>query len=231
MTAAVTPMVTLHVWRVPARDVAAAVAAGRLAGRRLRRRSDVRFAKVLGTASARFVPWAATPRRWAILTCWTASPDLTSFGWWDEHCDERAVLSLRTLSVRGTWDGCAPFVADAGARWDGRIVVLTRATLRPLAAVAFYRAVSPVARELRAAAGCRTAFGVGEAPLLRQGTISIWDSADAMSDFAYRSPQHRRVVDVTPSRGWYREELFARFALLHTEGVVDGTPLVSAEAA
>jgi hypothetical protein len=225
------PAVTLQVWRLPARDVAAAVTAGAVTARRLRRRHDVRFVKLLGTASAQFVPTATTPRRWAVLTCWSRAPDASVFARWDERADERLVLSLRTLSSRGTWDGRAPFVPDPGPRWGGRIVVLTRATLRPAAAARFYRSVSPVAREVRAAPGCRAAFGIGEAPLLRQGTVSVWDSADAMRAFAYRSPQHRRVVDVTPSRRWYAEEMFTSFALLHADGTLDGSPLIPAEAA
>ena len=45
-----TNTVTLQVWQVPGRDVAAAVVAGRVMLRRLRRRPDVSFVKVLGTA-------------------------------------------------------------------------------------------------------------------------------------------------------------------------------------
>lgn len=223
--------VTLHVWRVPARATAAALVASRVTAMRMRRRDDVRFAKVLGTASARFVPTATTLRRWAVLTCWASEPDPSVFGWWDGHADERAELSLQPLSVRGSWDGRTPFAATERTRWDGAVVAVTRATLRPAAASRFYRAVGPVARELRSMSGCRAAFGIGEAPLMRQGTVSVWESAEAMRAFAYRSPAHRHVVDVTPAQRWYREEMFARFALLHARGTLDGVTLDQAVAA
>lgn len=217
--------VTLQVWQVPMRDVAAAVVAAAVTARRLRRRRDVLFTKVLGTASARFVPAAATPRRWAVLTRWAGEPDPSPFAWWDGHADDTVRLSLRTLTARGSWDGRAPFVPDASSRWDGRLVALTRASLRPSRAVTFYRAVPAIACELRAAAGCRAAFGVGEAPVLRQGTVSVWESADAMRAFAHGSPRHAEAVRVTPRERWYAEEMFVTFALLHTEGSLDAPVL------
>jgi hypothetical protein len=219
------PAVTLQVWQVPARDVAAAVVAGRVAARRLRRSRAVRFVKLLGTASTRFVPTAATPRRWAVLTCWAGAAEPATFGWWDEHADDSVLLSLRTLTARGTWDGRAPFVPEPEPRWSGRVVALTRATLRPSRAARFYRAVSPVAAELRAAAGCRAAFGVGEAPVLRQGTVSVWETADHMRAFAYGSPRHSEAVRATAHVRWYAEEMFATFALLDVEGSLDAQVL------
>jgi hypothetical protein len=215
--------VTLQVWRVPARDMPAALVAGRLTVHHLRRRRDVTFAKMLGTSTARFTVSAATPRRWAALTCWRDGADPDAARWWNRHADEQATLSLRPLSTRGTWDGHAPFVTcgDPGG-WSGPVVVLTRSTLRVRRAIRFYRAVPPVAAELTQADGCRAAFGIGEAPALRQGTVSIWDSQEAMTRFAYESPRHRAVVAATPAEQWYAEELFTRFALLDSSGTIDG---------
>ena len=45
---------------------------------------------------------------------------------------------------------------------------------------------------------------------------------DAMTAFAYRSPQHAAVVAATPQQNWYAEELFTRFALLAATGTIDG---------
>src|SRR4051794_24856546 len=100
--------VTLQVWRIPARRVPAAVLASQLLVQRLRRRRDVSFAKVLGTASSAFLPSAITPRRWAALTCWQEAP-ATLVTWFDRHADERASLALQPLSSRGSWDGRQPF--------------------------------------------------------------------------------------------------------------------------
>lgn len=219
--------VRLQVWRVPAGHVPAAVVAGRVMVHRLRRRADVAFAKFLGTASTAFLPTAATPTRWAALTCWRgerlgSAADVTS--WWDRHADESASLTLAPLSTRGSWDRHAPFtVGPAPQRWRGPVVVLTRSTLRLRRARSFYRAIPSVAAELQAAAGCRAAFGIGEAPVVHQGTVSVWESTEAMTDFAYRSRAHPAVVAATPEQGWYAEELFTRFALVAASGTIDGT--------
>lgn len=225
------PPVTLHVWRVPAPRVPAAVVASQLTVHRLRRRRDVTFAKVLGTATAQFLPSAVTPRRWAALTCWRAEPDDLSpaelVTWFDRHCEERASLSLRPLSTRGSWDGQQPFTATGPQPADGSgpVLVLTRSTLRPSRARRFYRAIPAVAAELRSAPGCRVAFGIGEAPVRRQGTVSIWTSAADMTRFAYGSPRHREAIDATPAQHWYAEELFTRFAVLEATGSIDGVTL------
>jgi hypothetical protein len=226
------PAVTLHVWRVPAHRVPAAVVASRRTVHRLRRRGDVSFAKVLGTATAEFLPHALTPRRWAALTCWRSdpgdSPPADVETWFDQHCDERASLSLRPVWTRGSWDGRAPFGPDgedSGTERSGPVVVLTRSTLRLSRAHRFYRAVPAVAAELRDAAGCRVAFGIGEAPVRRQGTVSIWTSTADMRRFAYHCPNHRAAVDATPGQRWYAEELFARFAVVEAAGSIDGVML------
>jgi len=224
MTTTATDAVTLHVWRVRGRDVPAALVASRITARRLRRHRDVTFAKVLGTATDAFVPTAPTLQRWVALVC-RQTAALVSEPWWDRHAVERASLTLRPLSSRGRWDGRDPFAvrhADEQT-WAGPVLVLTRSTLRLGAMRRFYRAVPPVAAELRGTSGCRAAFGIGEAPVVRQGTVSIWDSAEAVKAFAYHSPHHAAVVAATPDQRWYAEELFARFAVVDASGTIDGT--------
>jgi hypothetical protein len=54
-----------------------------------------------------------------------------------------------------------------------------------------------------------------------QGTISVWRSDADLVQFAYRHPEHRRVIDRTPAERWYAEELFARFAVLGVSGDPD----------
>jgi len=226
-TAPAPAAVTLQVWRVPARRVPSAVVASQLTVRSLRGRNDVSFAKVLGTASAAFLPTAITPRRWATLACWRQQP-AKLVTWFDRHADERASLTLRPLSSRGHWDRREPFgtpAADVTAPDDVPILVLTRSTLRLTRARRFYRAIPPIAEELQKATGCRVAFGIGEAPLRRQGTVSLWTSAAAMTAFAYGAPHHRAAITDTPGERWYAEELFTRFAVVEATGSIDGVAL------
>ncbi len=66
------------------------------------------------------------------------------------------------------------------------------------------------------------ALGIGEAPIVLQGTFSVWESSAALNSFAYDRAPHAAVVRRTAEERWYAEELFARFALLSAEGTLDG---------
>lgn len=224
-----TPHVTLDVWRLRRRHLPAALA--RVATTRYdgRRPDGPAFGKLLGTAGPGFSPTDPTPRRWALLAAWPDARAAERFRrsgaarWWQDRSVESATLSMRPLRARGRWDGRAPFgePADDGG-WPGPVVVVTRARLRAAAAVRFYVAVPAVAREVAAADGLLVAFGVGEAPLLRQGTVSVWESAARLRAFTDTAAAHADAVRRTPLVGWYAEDLFARFALVDATGTIDG---------
>ena len=102
------------------------------------------------------------------------------------------------------------------------MAAVTRARLRPSRARAFWRAVPPVAADLRDQPGLRLAVGIGEAPVGLQGTFSLWDSAAALRRFAYAGAAHSAVIARTAPERWYAEELFARFGIEAADGTVDG---------
>ncbi len=217
-------LVTVDVWRIAARDVPRAVLRIGLDRTRARRTPGVRFAKLLGSADG-FGVTQADLTRWAKLTCWaTPGPDPVARSW-DAFATERCRLVLRPLSSTGRWSGREPFGAPDPAPYDGPVVVLTRARLTPQRAREFWRATPPVEAALHGAPGLRWSLAVGEAPLGLQGTLSVWDSTAAVTAFAYQDPAHLAVVRRTRERGWYSEELFARFALEGCEGTVDGRSL------
>jgi hypothetical protein len=111
-----------------------------------------------------------------------------------------------------------PAAGPAYGDQAGAVLALTRARLRPSRVLTFWRAVPPVARELAAAPGLLARFGVGEAPIGWQGTVSLWRGAADLTRFAYRQPEHRAVIARTPLARWYAEELFARFAVRDISG-------------
>lgn len=237
------PLTTVHLWRVPARRVLAAL--GRLTADRdrLRRDRGCTFAKLLGTGDGdTFASRDVDVRTWALVAVWQTPAALAAFEraspvsrGWARLAEERYRADLLALASRGRWSGAAPFAstddhagarwqpADATAsRWTGPAAALTRARLRPARLRRFWAAVPPVAADLADARGLRLRLGIGEAPIGVQGTFSLWSSTRALTDFAYHAPGHRRAVARTPTEGWYAEELFARFAVLQTTGTIFG---------
>jgi hypothetical protein len=61
------------------------------------------------------------------------------------------------------------------------------------------------------------AVGLGEAPLLRQATFSIWDNTAAMDAYA-RSGAHLTAIRNAYQGDYFSESMFVRFRVLHTEG-------------
>ncbi|MFP5336607.1 MAG: monooxygenase [Actinomycetes bacterium] len=228
MPADVVPVVTLHVWGVPARAVPLAVA--RMAwDRPLMRRTDARFWKLLGTGRGRtFTATDADPRRWAVLATWDDDAAADAFEssptvrGWGGIAEERLAVRLRPLASRGEWSGRRPFGEPRPRRVDGPVASITRARIRPRKTLSFHRAVPPVSHDLRQVDGVRLAVGIGEAPVGLQGTFSVWESADALLDFAHRRNPHREVVRRTAEQDWYAEELFARFEVLDIAGTLGG---------
>jgi hypothetical protein len=102
------------------------------------------------------------------------------------------------------------------------VAAVTRARIAPGRALEFWRSVPPVSADLHRVDGLRLAVGIGEAPVGLQGTFSLWDSPDAVTAFAHRRAPHVEAVRRTAELGWYAEELFARFAVLHLDGTFDG---------
>jgi hypothetical protein len=191
------------------------------------------FWRLLGTARGHSMSWAADLRRWALFAVWEDEAALDAFlagsevaAFWREHAAERYTVRLDPISGHGRWGPLELPRALPGARGprdDGPVAALTRAAIRPSRLVRFYRSVAPVDVALDAAPGLLASVGVGEWPLARQATFSLWRSATELRDFAYaaRGP-HAAVVRRTRAERWYGQELFARFRPYAAEGTWGG---------
>ncbi|WP_240506740.1 spheroidene monooxygenase [Thermoactinospora rubra] len=203
----------------------------------LRRTAGLRFWRLLGTGRGRSTTPGADLRRWALLAVWRSEEDLEGFlraspvaGRWRAEAREAWHVRLLPLAARGRWGGTDPF-ADVSARpaeWAGPVAVLTRAAIRPGRLVAFYRSVPAVDASLRDQEGCLRSVGMGEWPLARQATFSLWRDQAAVHGFAYRGAAHRDVIARVRAHNWYSEELFARFAPYAQEGTWDGSDPLTA---
>lgn len=222
-------IVALHVWRLPAYGVPAALLRVARDHLTLGRTPNLRFGKVLGTGDGTtFTPRDATPRRWALLTVWDSAADADGFersgtvGRWDTAAQERWRILLTPLSARGRWSRRTPFGQPEPFRHEGPVAALTRARIAPRTWATFWRAVPPVSADLRRCDGLLLALGIGEAPIGLQGTFSLWRSGGDLTAFAHRRGPHVEAIRRTATERWYAEELFARFAVVCASGRVEG---------
>jgi spheroidene monooxygenase len=65
------------------------------------------------------------------------------------------------------------------------------------------------------------AVGLGEAPLLRQATFTIWDSVADMNAYA-RTGAHLQAIQAAAQNGYFAESMFARFVPLQVQGQWQG---------
>ena len=139
-----------------------------------------------------------------------------------QRAGEFLVAKLRATSSRGAWGGASMAVtATAGANQAtptaGPVAALTRASIRPSKALQFWRHSPLSEAALAAAPGCRLAVGLGEAPVLRQATFSVWDDQAAMDAYA-RSGAHLDAIRSAQAGGWFSESMFVRFVPLSLQG-------------
>lgn len=198
---------------------------------RLRRVAGLRFFQLMGSGADNGFGFWPNLRRYGLLATWDSATEATDFFathpvWaaYTQRSLETWTAELAPLQAHGLWDSVAPFgeVVASPAPAGGPVAVLTRASIRLRQAPRFWRFVEPTSRALTGAEGLRLAIGLGELPLVRQATFSLWESVAAIQQYAYRDVRHREVIQLTRREGWYSEELFARFQVLRSTGTVDG---------
>ena len=168
-------------------------------------------------------------RQWGVLSVSSLgsagsrkTPDFI-LQWWNFFNCEIWTLTLQPIEGHGTWDGKRCF-GDLPKQTDyeGRIGVLTRATIRISKLNSFWKNVDGVASQMAGADGFITSLGIGEVPWIKQATFSIWESKAQMKQFAYQMQQHAEVVRKTRQENWYSEDMFVRFSILRSEGSLQG---------
>lgn len=196
--------------------------------RRLARVPGLAFWRLLGTGRGDDTAPSSDLRRSALFAVWDDETDLDRFladhpiaGRWAGG-EEAWHVRLRGAGGHGTWRGFPVVDAIEAGSADGPLAIVTRADVRPPAWRTFARAGRPVSDEVRSAAGLLAVVGIGEAPIGRLGTFSLWASMDDARRFASTMPAHRDVVRRTRAERWYGEELFARFEPYGSTGTWSG---------
>jgi len=208
----------------PGRDRIWAFAMMGLARPQMRRLGEVEFWKLCGSGTGEgFTPIPNTGV-YSILAVW---PDAETarvrtqtskiFRRYTGRASESWTVFLTPVSVRGSWAGIRPFDAD-DAETDGPVAALTRATIRPMAALRFWRRVPDISAVIGSDENVVFKIGIGEVPWLHQITFSIWPEAGSMCRFARHDGPHARAIRAVRRGNWFSEELYARFRVVGDTG-------------
>ncbi|MEY8839440.1 spheroidene monooxygenase [Cribrihabitans sp. XS_ASV171] len=194
----------------------------------LHRVPDIGFWKLCGSGTGEgFTPLPNTAV-YAILATW---PDLATaqartadspiFRRYRARARECWTVFLAPTSARGAWSGTAPFTPQP-APGKGPVAALTRATIRPRAALRFWGQEPDVSRAIGADPNVLFKIGIGEMPLFHQVTFSIWPDTASMAHFARADGPHARAIRAVRDGDWFREELYARFHVAACIGTWNG---------
>src|SRR6218665_1512115 len=189
---------------------------------------NISFYKLMGTGRNGTFDKVPDWQQWAVLIVSEDEkerPLLPEFlnGWYNFFGCETFSILLEPIEGHGFWDGKKPFgILERKTDYEGRMAVLTRATIRLRKLRFFWNHVAPVSNRMRQAAGFEFSAGIGELPWIKQATFSVWSSKEAMKAFAYGTSEHAEVIQKTRQQDWYSQEMFVRFKIIETKGTVLG---------
>jgi spheroidene monooxygenase len=195
------------------------------------------FAKVMGSGhdggfglrpSASHQGWVCLFDTHAHARAFLAGPHVMAYR---ERAREYWTGLMAVGSSRGLWDGQAweaspawevdaatPGAVTATQRPAPVLATLTRASIRAASAMSFWRHAPAAQDSLGQAQGCLLAMGLGEAPLVRQCTFSLWRDEKSMHDYA-RQGAHQQAIQAAYKHNFFTESMFVRLRVLELQGV------------
>jgi len=192
---------------------------------RFRKVAGLRIAKLLGSGAGNGFSIKPNWSVYSLLLVWENEQAAERFfadnPWWQQnrqYTSEIFTVFMRTAMVHGQWAGEHPFQVTTPLNLTQPLAVITRATIKTRYLLNFWRFVPSVSASIENRPGRLLSVGVGEWPIFMQATFSLWQSGQAMLDYAYHNAHHREVIQRTRELGWYKEELFARFHPYKSQG-------------
>jgi hypothetical protein len=215
----------VYFWKIEKRNLGFALLRMALDRPALRHFKSVSFAKMLGAGKGEtFTPKDADITTWGALAVIDQSQldyldNSKLISRWRAKSTNEVRYLLDPISSHGLWAKQNPF-DYLQTQSAGEVVAITRARIKWLDNLRFWRAVPPVTESLHASEGLIHTIGIGEAPLGLQGTFSHWRSGSDLRNFAYKGAAHQEAIAATERHKWYAEELFARFAVRNIRGSI-----------
>ncbi|WP_371227370.1 spheroidene monooxygenase [Roseovarius sp. 2305UL8-3] len=199
-----------------------------LARPQMRRVDRIGFWKLCGSGTGEGFTPVPNLGVYSILAVWpdeeTArrqTREATIFRKYLSKASECWTVFLTPVSARGQWSGESPFEAQEPVT-GGPIAALTRATLRPVTALKFWRKVPDISAMVGKNQNILFKIGIGEVPLIHQITFSIWPDTTSMAQFARVDGPHACAIRAVREGNWFREELYARFQIVGECGTWNG---------
>jgi spheroidene monooxygenase len=148
--------------------------------------------------------------------CWTGLMSVQSArGHWDKQ-------AWQTSTPQALGDSGQAALQSAASN-PGPFAVLTRASIVPTKAMAFWRYAPAAQADLDQSPGCLLAMGLGEAPLVRQCTFSVWQDTASMLNYAHQGA-HQVASAAAYKHQFFSESLFVRMQVLQMSGVWKAQP-------
>jgi hypothetical protein len=198
-----------------------------LGPRALRATPGLRLAKVMGSGHDGGFGLRPSASRQGLFAVFESEAQADRFmagsavvGAYRQRSRECCVVKLRAWSSRGSWGGVS-IAVSAPPPVCGLVAALTRASIRLPAAAEFWGKAPAAQASLASAPGCLLAAGLGEAPLLRQATFSVWENQQAMDSYA-RSGAHLEAIRASHQGNYFSESMFVRFLPLSIQGTWQG---------
>ena len=191
----------------------------------------LRFAKVMGSGHAGGFSIRPSASHQGLITVFDQFEQAQNFlagpyvAAAREHAREWWSGLLAVDSARGEWDaqawGSTPAsslaLPAAPTEAPQALAVITRASIRPAKAMAFWRFAPAAQNDLQKAPGCTLAMGLGEAPLVRQCTFSLWRDTPSMLAYAHGGA-HQQAIEAAYRNNFFSESLFLRMRVLSQQG-------------
>lgn len=220
-------MVTVTFIRFPRKKVLYALAQMQLAHKALSKIEGAKMYKLMGSGAGNgFSIWPDW-QVFSLLIHWDDEQKSKNFFQNNQYfqsytgkANKHFTIYLTPTRTKGTWDGLNPFEQELKAHDNGRIAVLTRATIKKRFIPYFWSKVPKASRLVPEMKGHIFSKGVGELPLFLQATISVWESKEDMYNYAYKHDDHIQMIRKTKELGWYSEEMFTEFNVLKIDGEV-----------